>query len=93
MQGGLTVIMGQMQITVLFEVSRGLKHLAEQGILHRDVALRNILLTSNDVVKVTLPEDDKARLLGLKTSHLQGVVVYSTLFKTITMYLSYDHMI
>ena len=34
------------------QVSRGLRHLAEQGILHRDVALRNILLTNNDVVKV-----------------------------------------
>ena len=34
-------------------MSRGLRHLAEQGILHRDIALRNILLTNNDVVKVT----------------------------------------
>ena len=46
--------MAHMPLTVLFEVSRGLKHLAEQGILHRDVALRNILLTSNDVVKVKI---------------------------------------
>ena len=36
------------------KVSRGLRHLAEQGILHRDIALRNILLTNNDVVKVVL---------------------------------------
>jgi len=35
-----------------YQVSRGLRHLAEQGILHRDVALRNILLTNNDVVKI-----------------------------------------
>ena len=41
-----------MVTSFLAEVSRGLKHLAEQGILHRDIALRNILLTNNDVVKV-----------------------------------------
>jgi len=35
-----------------YQVSRGLRHLAEQGILHRDIALRNILLTNNDVVKI-----------------------------------------
>ena len=41
-----------------FQVSRGLRHLAEQGILHRDIALRNILLTNNDVVKVRHDDGD-----------------------------------
>ena len=40
------------------QVSRGLRHLAEQGILHRDIALRNILLTNNDVVKVRHDDGD-----------------------------------
>ena len=35
-----------------YQVSLGLKHLADKGIIHRDVALRNILLTSNDVIKI-----------------------------------------
>lgn len=33
---------------------QGLNYLADIGIIHRDVALRNILLTNNDVVKVLI---------------------------------------
>ena len=29
-----------------------MKYLADLGIIHRDVALRNMLLTNNDVVKI-----------------------------------------
>ena len=47
-------------------MSRGLRHLAEQGILHRDIALRNILLTNNDVVKVVLEDIDVGRNYLLK---------------------------
>ena len=36
----------------VYQVSSGLHHLGEEGIIHRDIALRNILLTSNDVVKI-----------------------------------------
>ena len=35
-----------------YQASLGLKHLADQGIIHRDVALRNILLTSKDIIKI-----------------------------------------
>lgn len=35
-----------------YQVASGLTHLGEEGIIHRDIALRNILLTSNDVVKI-----------------------------------------
>ena len=31
---------------------QGLNYLADIGIIHRDVALRNMLLTNNDVVKI-----------------------------------------
>ena len=33
-------------------MAKGLKHLADLGVIHRDVALRNTLLTNNDVVKI-----------------------------------------
>ena len=35
-----------------YQVSKGMKYLADLGIIHRDVALRNMLLTNNDVVKI-----------------------------------------
>ena len=35
-----------------YQASLGLRYLAKQGIIHRDVALRNILLTSKDVIKI-----------------------------------------
>ena len=35
-----------------YQASQGLKHLADEGIIHRDIALRNILLTSNDMIKI-----------------------------------------
>jgi len=35
-----------------YQISKGLKYLSDLGIIHRDVALRNMLLTNNDVVKI-----------------------------------------
>ena len=35
-----------------YQVSKGMKYLADLGIIHRDVAMRNMLLTNNDVVKI-----------------------------------------
>ena len=34
------------------QVCKGLAHLANQGVIHRDLALRNILLTSKDQLKI-----------------------------------------
>ena len=34
------------------DVGEGLKYLTDEGVIHRDVALRNILLTNNDKVKI-----------------------------------------
>ena len=35
-----------------YQISKGLKYLSDLGIIHRDIALRNMLLTNNDVVKI-----------------------------------------
>jgi len=35
-----------------YQISKGMKYLSDLGIIHRDVALRNMLLTNNDVVKI-----------------------------------------
>jgi len=35
-----------------YQISKGLKFLSDIGIVHRDIALRNMLLTNNDVVKI-----------------------------------------
>ena len=42
----------QMMLTTVCQVAKGMKYLADLGIIHRDVALRNMLLTNNDVVKI-----------------------------------------
>lgn len=31
---------------------QGMKYLSDLGVIHRDIALRNMLLTNNDVVKI-----------------------------------------
>jgi len=36
-----------------YQMSRGLRYLAEVGVIHRDVALRNMLLTNNDIIKIS----------------------------------------
>ena len=41
-----------MMLTSVCQVAKGMKYLADLGIIHRDVALRNMLLTNNDVVKI-----------------------------------------
>jgi len=35
-----------------YQISKGLKYLSDLSIIHRDIALRNMLLTNNDVVKI-----------------------------------------
>jgi len=35
-----------------YQISKGMKYLSDLGIIHRDIALRNMLLTNNDVVKI-----------------------------------------
>ena len=34
------------------QAARGVQHLSQLGVLHRGLALRHLLLTNNDVVKV-----------------------------------------
>ena len=35
-----------------YQIAAGMKHLSDLGIIHRDLALRNILLTSDQIVKI-----------------------------------------
>ena len=46
------IFMAQIILTTVCQVAKGMKYLADLGIIHRDVALRNMLLTNNDVVKI-----------------------------------------
>ena len=51
-----------MVTSFLAEVSRGLKHLAEQGILHRDIALRNIdrFVSIDELAGMRVAENDES---------------------------------
>ena len=35
-----------------YQIAAGMKHLSDLGIIHRDLALRNILLTSDQIIKI-----------------------------------------
>jgi len=59
-KGNLTSILkGSTEITLLqvlkwaMEAAAGMAHLHEEGIVHRDLAARNLLLTDNNVVKIS----------------------------------------
>ena len=52
MPGNKSLIKTRRLLYWSYQISRGMKHLGDLGIIHRDVALRNMLLTNNDVVKI-----------------------------------------